>query len=139
MQVHGREVGFRFTVGASVKISNLCPDGDITSLGEVLKDHRQRCQMTQEFVAENLGVSRQAVSKWETGAALPDVALIPAIAGFFEVSTDELFDFTLLEQERNQTIVSGEIYCIHTNRLYHLPGQLSSEHQFRSCYFYTHF
>lgn len=37
MQVHGREVGFRFTVGASVKISNLCPDGDIISLGEVLK------------------------------------------------------------------------------------------------------
>lgn len=37
MQIYGREVGFRFTVGASVKISNLCPDGDITSLGEVLK------------------------------------------------------------------------------------------------------
>ena len=34
------------------------------SLGEALKDHRLRCQMTQEFVAEHLGVSRQAVSKW---------------------------------------------------------------------------
>lgn len=37
MQVHGREVGFRFTVGASAKISDLCPDGDITRLGEVLE------------------------------------------------------------------------------------------------------
>ena len=37
MQVHGREVDFRFTVGASAKISDLCPDGDISRLGEVLE------------------------------------------------------------------------------------------------------
>lgn len=37
MQVHGREVGFCFTVGASAKISDLCPDGDISRLGEVLE------------------------------------------------------------------------------------------------------
>lgn len=36
MQVHGRDVGFRFTVGASAKISDLCPDGDISRLGELL-------------------------------------------------------------------------------------------------------
>lgn len=36
MQVYGREVGFRFTVGASVKIADLCPDGDIERLGELL-------------------------------------------------------------------------------------------------------
>ena len=40
------------------------------SLGEVLRAHRTRCQMTQEFVAESLGVSRQAVSKWENGGSL---------------------------------------------------------------------
>ena len=40
------------------------------SLGEALKEHRLRCQMTQEFVAETLGVSRQAVSKWENGFSL---------------------------------------------------------------------
>lgn len=37
MQIYGREVGFRFTVGASAKISDLCPDGDISRLGEVLE------------------------------------------------------------------------------------------------------
>ena len=37
------------------------------TLGEALKEHRLRCQMTQEFVAESVGVSRQAVSKWERG------------------------------------------------------------------------
>ena len=36
MQVYGREVGFRFTVGASAKIADLCPDGDIERLGELL-------------------------------------------------------------------------------------------------------
>lgn len=40
------------------------------TLGEALKENRLRCQMTQEFVAETLGVSRQAVSKWENGGSL---------------------------------------------------------------------
>ena len=40
------------------------------SLGEALKENRIRCQMTQEFVAETLGVSRQSVSKWENGGSL---------------------------------------------------------------------
>ena len=39
------------------------------TLAETLKDHRTRCKMTQEFVAESIGVSRQAVSKWETGVS----------------------------------------------------------------------
>ena len=41
------------------------------SLGEVLKQHREECKMTQEFVAESIGVSRQAVSKWENGISDP--------------------------------------------------------------------
>ena len=40
------------------------------SLGEVLKRHRTECRMTQEFVAEAIDVSRQAVSKWESGDSL---------------------------------------------------------------------
>ena len=39
------------------------------SLGEALKAQRMKCNMTQEFVAESLGISRQAVSKWETGVS----------------------------------------------------------------------
>lgn len=40
------------------------------SLSEMLKENRTRCKMTQEFVAESIGVSRQAVSKWENGESL---------------------------------------------------------------------
>ena len=39
------------------------------TLGEILKAHRAACKMTQEFVSEALGVSRQAVSKWESGVS----------------------------------------------------------------------
>nr|DAQ03330.1 MAG TPA: hypothetical protein [Caudoviricetes sp.] len=49
MQIYGREVGFRFTVGASAKISDLCPDGDITRLGEVLDG--QYGQITRDTAA----------------------------------------------------------------------------------------
>lgn len=60
------------------------------SLGEVLKEHRVRCKMTQEFVAESLGVSRQAVSKWETGTADPSTSNLLALAKLFGISAEEL-------------------------------------------------
>ena len=60
------------------------------TLGEVLKGHRVRCKMTQEFVAESLGVSRQAVSKWETGTADPSTSNLLALAKLFGVSAEEL-------------------------------------------------
>ena len=60
------------------------------SLGEALKEHRIRCQMTQEFVAERLGVSRQAVSKWENGTSDPSTSNLLALAKLFEISPEEL-------------------------------------------------
>ena len=52
-------------------------------LGEKIKSLRKQKNISQEVLANYLGVSFQAVSKWETEAALPDVTLIPAIAAFF--------------------------------------------------------
>ena len=60
------------------------------SLGEALKAHRQNCCMTQEYVAEALGVSRQAVSKWETGAAEPSTSNLLALAKLYGVDPGEL-------------------------------------------------
>ena len=70
------------------------------NMGGKIRQMRKQKNLSQEVLAQVLGVSFQAVSKWETGAAMPDVAMIPAIASFFGVSTDELFDFNLLEQEK---------------------------------------
>jgi len=63
---------------------------DQRSLGETLKAHRLRCKMTQEFVAESLGVSRQAVSKWEQGVSDPSTSNLLALARLFGVSAEEL-------------------------------------------------
>lgn len=60
------------------------------SLGEVLKQHREQCRMTQEFVAEAVGVSRQAVSKWENGTSDPSTSNLIAIAKLFDLSAEEL-------------------------------------------------
>ena len=60
------------------------------SLGEVLKENRVRCQMTQEFVAEHLGVSRQAVSKWENGTSDPSTSNLLALAKLYGICAEEL-------------------------------------------------
>ena len=69
-------------------------------LGEKIKSLRKMKNISQEVFANYLGVSFQAVSKWENGNTMPDVTMIPAIASFFGVSTDELFDFNLFEIEK---------------------------------------
>ena len=60
------------------------------TLGEMLKESRMKCNMTQEFVAEAIGVSRQAVSKWETGSSDPSTANLLALAKLSGVSAEEL-------------------------------------------------
>lgn len=68
-------------------------------IGEKIRALRKERNLSQEILAQYLGVSFQTVSKWENGTTMPDIALIPAIASFFEVSTDELFDFNRMEIE----------------------------------------
>lgn len=60
------------------------------SLGEVIKRYRTQRKMTQEFVAESLGVSRQAVSKWESGASDPSTTNLMALAKLFGVTAEEI-------------------------------------------------
>lgn len=60
------------------------------SLGEVLRAHRERCKMTQELVAQKLGVSRQAVSKWEQGASEPSTTNLVKLANLYGVDPADL-------------------------------------------------
>ena len=60
------------------------------TLGETLKRRRTACKMTQEFVAEALGVSRQAVSKWENGTSDPNTSNLIALAKLYGISAEEL-------------------------------------------------
>ena len=77
-------------------------------IGEKIQTLRKQKNISQEVFANYLGVSFQAVSKWETGTTMPDVTLIPAIASFFNISTDELFDYNLLETERQVRSICEE-------------------------------
>ena len=60
------------------------------NLGAKLKSLRRERDLTQEELSEVLGVSFQAVSKWETNAAAPDISLFPVLANYYGVTTDEL-------------------------------------------------
>lgn len=60
------------------------------TLGEVLRSHREACHMTQEFVAQQVGVSRQAVSKWEQGASEPSTTNLIKLAHVFNVDPADL-------------------------------------------------
>lgn len=60
-----------------------------------IKQLRLHAGLTQDQLAGKLGISPQAVSKWENGIALPDITLLPALAGELGVSIDELFDLTV--------------------------------------------
>ena len=60
------------------------------TLGGGIKKHRMECQMTQEFVAETLGVSRQAVSKWENSSSDPSTTNLIALASLFDITPEEM-------------------------------------------------
>ena len=64
---------------------------DITNVGNNIKRLRLEKHLTQNKLARKLGVSYQAVSKWENNICAPDIALLPAIANLFDVSIDSLF------------------------------------------------
>ncbi len=70
-------------------------------IAENLRRLRQSKALTQEQLAERLGVSFQSVSRWETGLSYPDIELIPELAAFFDVSTDVLMGVEKSTMEQN--------------------------------------
>ena len=70
-------------------------------LGQKIRELRQRDGRTQEALAEAIGVTSQAVSRWEANGGYPDMETIPSIANYFGVSIDELFGYS---NERSKKI-----------------------------------
>ena len=64
-------------------------------IGNKIKQLRSKAGLTQEQLAVKLGISPQSVSKWETAVTMPDITLLPALAGELGVTIDELFDLTI--------------------------------------------
>ena len=61
------------------------------NFAEIIANRRKALGLTQEGLAQKLGVTNQAVSKWESGQSCPDLALLPRIADLFGITIDELF------------------------------------------------
>lgn len=80
------------------------------NIGYKIKKLRKERGITQEQLASNVGVSFQAISKWETGIALPDITLTPILASYFGVSMDELFDLSLQKIEIEIGKITDEAY-----------------------------
>ena len=60
------------------------------NIGENIKNLRKRKEITQEELAEYLGISFQSISKWERGDGFPDITMLPDLADYFNISIDEL-------------------------------------------------
>lgn len=83
------------------------------SIAKTIKTLRARKGITQEELASHLGVTYQAVSKWERDEGYPDITMLPLIAYFFEVSTDELLGVDITKkQEAIEAIIAN------ANRIY---------------------
>lgn len=74
------------------------------NMGEKIRMHRLRRSMTQERLSQSVGVTAQAVSKWESGQSYPDIALLPELAAVLGVSIDELFESS---QEQHLTRIEA--------------------------------
>ena len=62
-------------------------------IGEVIRKYRKSADMTQEEMANRLGVTAPAVNKWENGNSYPDITLLAPIARLLGISTDELLSY----------------------------------------------
>ncbi len=79
------------------------------SIGIIIKNLRTKHQITQEQLATFLGITSQAVSRWESGIVYPDIEMLPSIAGFFGVSTDDLLGINKNEKEKRRSEIYLEI------------------------------
>ena len=70
------------------------------TIGENIRNYRRKNDITQETLADRLGVTYQSVSRWENGTTYPDIELLPAISEVLAVTVDELLGMPQIEKEK---------------------------------------
>lgn len=80
------------------------------NFSESLSKHRKSAGISQEKLADMLGVSRQAVSKWETGETQPEMANLLAICKIFNITPNELLGYDSKGNEESKETATGENY-----------------------------
>lgn len=74
-------------------------------IGKFIKDIRQKNNLTQKEFADTLGVTYQAVSKWENGKNIPDIAIIKEISRIFHIDIEEILDGKKKQKRNNKKII----------------------------------
>lgn len=77
------------------------------TIGEKIKELRLQKNCTQEELASVLGITGQAVSRWESGSSYPDLEMIPSLANYFQISIDQLFGYDTDRQKRIGEILAS--------------------------------
>ena len=96
-------------------------------LGKRIRELRQRNRITQETLAEALGVTSQAVSRWEANGSYPDMEIIPAIANYFGVSIDELFGYSSDREEKIKSVLAEADRVLKNQGFTYYVGNISEE------------
>jgi len=78
-------------------------------IGAIIKKLRAENNITQDTLANAIGVTPQAISRWESEGGYPDIELLPLLADFFSVSTDELLGYKLSEREQELANIKKEL------------------------------
>lgn len=78
-------------------------------IGSIIKKLRAEKNITQDILATAIGVTPQAISRWESEVGYPDIELLPALANFFSITTDELLGYKTSEREQELSNIKMEI------------------------------
>ena len=94
-------------------------------IGDKIRELRRRDGRKQEDLANALGVTCQAVSRWESNGGYPDMEMVPAIANFFHISIDELFGYSGDREARVKEILAkaDKFFSKGGDKLLHLGVQ----------------
>ncbi len=92
--------------------------------GAAIKNLREKQSMTQHQLADKLGVSDKAISKWETGKGFPDISLIEPLAAVLKVSVPELLSGEqIINENRSSNLLKSNIYvCPICGNIFHSTG-----------------
>ncbi len=117
-------------------------------IGAIIKKLRTENNVTQDALAATIGVTPQAISRWESEGCYPDIELLPALADFFSVSTDELLGYKLSEREEELARIKKEIERLSEvgtveerisfarNALVKFPGDFEIKEQLAGCLYF---
>lgn len=116
-------------------------------IGTIIKKLRTENNVTQDTLAAAIGVTPQAISRWESEGCYPDIELLPALADFFSVSTDELLGYKLSEREEELARIKKEMYRLMElsiderisfvrNALVKFPGDFEIKSQLATCLYF---